>query len=66
MKKLSEHLLAFGVAAVFALQYWTLKEVVALKVSVAQIETRLAGSHISHSPAPYSPAHILAQLPCQK
>lgn len=41
--KLPEKIIAAAFAVAVALQAWTLKTVVELKISVAQIETRLEG-----------------------
>lgn len=41
MKNFADKLITAAVSACVMLQAWTLKEVVALKISVAQIETRL-------------------------
>ena len=43
--KLPEKIVAVAFAVAVALQAWTLKEVVQLKVAVAKIETRLEGAN---------------------
>lgn len=61
MKNLSDKIMGAAVMAVVMLQAWTLKEVVALKVSVAKIETRIEGVHRRETATVPEPSKPLAK-----
>ncbi len=49
MKKFHDNIIALAFAVGVALQAWTLKEVVALKVTVAKVEARLDAGQFTAS-----------------